>query len=222
MGNGDLKFTGSDLGLGLFASIASAGVQGLGPFQHMFGYYPDNFQAIIVPLSAIVVGVAVSVTLFFCNSLPVNTIRTFSVRVFLLLLAAVLAFVVLTAGFVVEIPDNVDQRSYHVIVGIAKRPLPKCGSEPCATIEACIRRRGLTREGGIICSGGRGRVILAETAIFATYLMVALALGCVGALLRIGQVVHPAPAPSPPPSPPPPPPPPPGGAGVARPPAHGR
>ena len=122
------------------------------------------------------------------------------VRAFLLMLVAVLAFAVLTLSFVVEIPDNVGQRSYPVIVGIAKQPLPQCGTEPCGSVEDCLRRWGVTRDGGMVCSGGQGRVIFAEALIFATYVTIALALGCLGALLRIGRS-SPDPKPDPKPDP---------------------
>ena len=51
-----------DVGPGFFALLGSVGVQHLTPFQQILQLYPENLQAIMVPLSSLVVGATVLAT----------------------------------------------------------------------------------------------------------------------------------------------------------------
>ena len=197
MTNGKSGSVGSDIGLGFLALVASVGVQDLGPFQYILELYPENLRMAMEPLSALVVGATVSVTLFLFTDKSVETVKALVKRAFMLIIAAILAFVVLTLLFVIEIYDNVDQRSYPVIVGIAGHPMPQCDSaEPCDSQDECLRYWGVDRNGSMRCSG-RPRVIIAETLIITAYLAIALVLGGLGALLRIASVAPTPAAPTP-------------------------
>ena len=173
-----------DVGPGFLALLGSVGVQHLTPFQQTLQLYPDNLRAIMVPLSALVVGAAVLATSVRFAGTSTRDLRELILRAFALLLATVVILVFLTLSFVANIRAPADAgRGHYSFVIAGQERLQECQCKKSDTISQCLR--GVEDRQAILVCWGRWRVVIVETLIVIVYASIGLFLGHLGGLARI-------------------------------------
>lgn len=172
------------VGPGFLALLGSVGVQHLTPFQQTLQLYPDNLRAIMVPLSALVVGAAVLATSVRCAGKSSRDLSELVLKAFAILLVAVVILVFLTLLFVANVDAPADpERGHYSFVIAGQERLQECQCKKSDTISQCLESVG-DRQAILTC-WGRWRVVMVETLIVVVYVSVGLLLGCLGGLVRI-------------------------------------
>ena len=180
MSNGHPTALDGNIAPGFWALLAGVGLQSLTPFQSILGLYPEYLQAVMAPLSALVIGVAVSTgpTLFGDGVQRLRMLVS-------LVVVAIILFVFITLSFVVTVSSPDEGTTERVVIGVLGQH-PTCVPGICApgfSAATCLEVVGINRGGSMRC-WGRWPVIVAEVLIFATYIAIALFLGGIGGLLR--------------------------------------
>lgn len=169
---------------GFWALLASFGMQSLTPFQYIFALYPEYLRTMMVPLSALILGITVSTVPILLQEATAQRVRRLLAGCWVLMVVAILALVVLTLRFVVEVHSADEGTTQHVVIGVQGR---LCAEEICApslSPASCLEIVGADRSGSMRCWGD-WQVVVAETIIFAAYVSIALFLGGLGGLMRV-------------------------------------